>query len=84
MVIDKVGRIVIPKPVRDALCLVAGDVMELEREGETLHLRPRRSGNHIYNKQGIWVYRGSSKTPSGKISGIMDQVREERIQELMK
>ena len=39
LVIDKAGRIVIPKPIRDALRLDAGDVIELERDGETLHLR---------------------------------------------
>ncbi|SPE37824.1 putative Antitoxin VapB27 [Candidatus Sulfopaludibacter sp. SbA3] len=84
LVIDKAGRIVIPKPIRDALRLDAGDVIELEQEGETLHLRPRRSGSNIRKKQGIWVYRSNSKTAPVDIVALIDQLREERIQELMK
>ena len=38
--IDKAGRIVIPKDIRDELRLGAGDTLTLESEGESVTLRP--------------------------------------------
>ena len=40
LTIDKAGRILIPKSVRDDLHLQAGDSLELDRQGDTLRLTP--------------------------------------------
>lgn len=34
--IDKAGRVVIPKPLRDELCLEPGDSLEMESTGEQI------------------------------------------------
>ncbi len=41
--LDKAGRVVIPKIVREELHLEPGDALHLECEGERVTLRPVRS-----------------------------------------
>ncbi|HXA49145.1 MAG TPA: AbrB/MazE/SpoVT family DNA-binding domain-containing protein [Candidatus Acidoferrum sp.] len=41
LTIDKAGRVVIPKSVRDGLGFQAGDILELDRQGDVLRLRPK-------------------------------------------
>jgi AbrB family looped-hinge helix DNA binding protein len=40
LTIDKAGRVVIPKPLREELHLEAGDALEMESAGEQITLRP--------------------------------------------
>jgi AbrB family looped-hinge helix DNA binding protein len=61
LVIDKAGRVVIPKPIRDRLNLQAGDALEIESDGESMHLRPARSKAVLRKEHGIWVYCGDSE-----------------------
>ena len=42
LTLDKAGRVVLPKPLRDELELAAGDTLELESRGEQITLRPVR------------------------------------------
>jgi AbrB family looped-hinge helix DNA binding protein len=42
LTLDKAGRVVIPKPLRDELNLGPGDALQLETEGEQITLRPVR------------------------------------------
>ncbi|MCC5951583.1 MAG: AbrB/MazE/SpoVT family DNA-binding domain-containing protein [Acidimicrobiia bacterium] len=56
--IDKAGRIVIPKPVRDRLDLTAGTELALEVEGETIRIdRLARSGRTLDWADGRPVFR---------------------------
>ena len=52
VIIDKAGRIVLPKPVRDALQLSPGDSLELETFEDQIVLRPARGNGRICKKQG--------------------------------
>ncbi|HVA64343.1 MAG TPA: AbrB/MazE/SpoVT family DNA-binding domain-containing protein [Terriglobales bacterium] len=79
--IDRAGRIVVPKPVREALGLSADAVLDIELQGEELKLRPRRASGRLRKKQGIWVL---AATPGGRglsaaeYQQAIDRVREER------
>ncbi len=42
--IDKAGRVVIPKEVRDRLALGAGTELDLQVEGDTIRIERRRGG----------------------------------------
>jgi AbrB family looped-hinge helix DNA binding protein len=54
--IDKLGRLVVPKKVRDALHLRAGDQLDVDIEGERITLAPKRAGKGLYKKNGWLVY----------------------------
>ena len=58
--IDKAGRIVLPKPVRDELQLSPGDSLEVDSSEERVILRPVRGSARIYKKQGVWVMHGGA------------------------
>ncbi|HUL16387.1 MAG TPA: AbrB/MazE/SpoVT family DNA-binding domain-containing protein [Terriglobales bacterium] len=77
--VDKAGRVVLPKPVRDRLRLAAGDELELESEGERITLRPVRAKALLRKECGIWVYQGEPADTS--IPNLMEQEREKRARE---
>ena len=52
LTIDKAGRVVLPKPVRDALQISPGDSLELESSEDHIVLRPARGRARMYKKQG--------------------------------
>lgn len=53
--LDRAGRIVIPKPLRDELRLEPGDSLLLDSEGSTVTLRPAVSASRLVKKRGVWV-----------------------------
>jgi AbrB family looped-hinge helix DNA binding protein len=80
LTIDKAGRIVIPKPLREELHLGPGDALELEAEGETLTLRPVRPVAPLQKERGIWVYRTGSPLSAVVTDEALRSVRDERDQ----
>ena len=76
--LDKSGRLVIPKSVRDELQLDAGDELELSSEGESLTLRPMRVATRLRKKQGIWVFGGTERITAEETDAVLRGVREER------
>ena len=77
--VDKAGRVVLPKPVRDRMRLAAGDELELESEGERITLRPVRAKATLQKKCGIWVYQGEPADAS--IPELLEQERGKRLRE---
>ena len=52
LTLDKAGRVVLPKPLRDELELAAGDTLELESQGEQIMLRPVRGAVPLQKERG--------------------------------
>jgi AbrB family looped-hinge helix DNA binding protein len=54
--IDKAGRLVLPKPMRDEMQLCPGDSLELQSSEDGILLRPARTGAGMKKEQGVWVF----------------------------
>jgi AbrB family looped-hinge helix DNA binding protein len=61
--IDKAGRIVVPKPVRDRLGLREGSQLELEEIPAGIVLKAVEGEPAMIKKHGLWVHTG--KPPEG-------------------
>jgi len=79
--IDKAGRVVIPKALRDELQLEPGDALELESEGDRMTLRPVRSTSPLRKEQGVWVFHGSKRLSADVTDAVLQDLREERDRE---
>ena len=78
LTIDKAGRVVVPKPVRDALQISPGDTLELESSDDHIILRPARGNARIFKKQGMWVLHSDTPLPPNVVEATMRRVRRER------
>ena len=78
LTVDKAGRVVLPKPVRDELQLAAGDSLELENTEERIILRPVRKNAKMRKKMGIWVFDTGAPISADSVNKTIRQLREER------
>ena len=78
LTLDKGGRIVIPKMLREALQLEPGDMVELERAGDELTLRPVRGTGPLLKEQGVWVFRSGQPLATSTTDAVLEQLRTER------
>ena len=78
--IDKAGRIVLPKPLRQSLCLEAGDTLELTSQGENISLRPVRGVSPLHKEKGVWVYRTGRPLSQAAVRAVSDEIHRDRVQ----
>jgi AbrB family looped-hinge helix DNA binding protein len=78
LIIDKAGRVVIPKPLREELHLEAGDALEMETAGEQITLRPVRGTGPLTKEHGVWVFHSGQPLPAAATDELLEQIREER------
>jgi AbrB family looped-hinge helix DNA binding protein len=78
LIIDKAGRVVIPKPLREALHLEAGDALEVESAGEQITLRPVRGTGPLTKEHGVWVFHSGQPLHASATDEMLQQIREER------
>ena len=78
LTIDKAGRVVIPKPVRDELNLEPGDSLEMETAGEQITLRPVRGTGPLTKEHGVWVFHSGEPLPASATDDMLQKIREER------
>ncbi len=80
--IDKAGRFVVPKKLRDALHLVPGTRVSLRVDGDQLLIEPERRGRGLYMKRGTLVYDAGPVPPSDVVQWIAED-REARMNHLI-
>lgn len=74
--LDKFGRVVIPKEIRDLLGLKPGEVLRVEKSGDEVLLKPLREEPPIKMKNGVLVYAGAA---TGNMIEAVRTHREERL-----
>lgn len=79
LTVDKAGRVVLPKPVRDQLQLAAGDSLALESSGDEIILRPVRGTATMRKKDGLWVFRTGETISNNSVNETIQQLRDEPL-----
>jgi AbrB family looped-hinge helix DNA binding protein len=80
--IDKAGRIVVPKQLRDELHLAAGTRLRVERAGDTLVLEPDYPEPTLEMRDGLWLMR-EMNSERVDIEDLIRQGYEERERRML-
>lgn len=75
VVIDGAGRLVVPKPLRDALGLVPGSTVELTRYGAGLSVVPTGRTAQIVQEDGVRVVGGTTPLDDEVLFALLDDGR---------
>lgn len=74
-VVDAVGRLVIPKPLREALGLRPGAEVEITRYGDGLQLTPAGRTARIVLEDGVPVATGETAIDDDVVFDLLDAGR---------
>jgi AbrB family looped-hinge helix DNA binding protein len=81
--IDKAGRIVVPKPLRERLGFKPDTELEAVEQLEGVLLKRVKPRPSMVKVDGLWVHQGSAD-PGASWDRILEDVREERIESVLK
>lgn len=73
--IDSVGRILVPKALRDALGLTAGSTVDISRYGAGLQLIPTGRTARLVEESGVLVATGETAVDDDVVFGLLDSGR---------
>ncbi len=81
--IDKAGRIVVPKPLRERLGFKPDTELEAIEQPDGVLLKRVEQRPSMIKVNGLWVHQGSAE-PGANWERILADVREERIESVLK
>ncbi len=78
---DKAGRVMLPKPLREQFNLLPGVKLRLSVEGNGFRLEPADAGGQLVRKGSVLVFTGRFAEPitTAKVNELIEQDREGRI-----
>lgn len=76
--IDRAGRIVVPKAMRERFGLHPGTELEIEAEADGLRLRARDSGPSFIEKDGVIVHHAAGPAMDIDVAAYINREREGR------
>jgi AbrB family looped-hinge helix DNA binding protein len=77
--LDRFGRIVIPKVIRDDFNLKPGSPIRIEESDQVIILKPLQGEANLQWKDGVLVFSG---TPLGDLSKELEKHREDRAKNI--
>ncbi len=81
--IDKAGRIVVPKPLRERLGFKPDTELEAIEQPEGVLLKRVQQRPSMVKIDGLWVHQGRAE-PGANWERILEDIREERIASVLK
>jgi AbrB family looped-hinge helix DNA binding protein len=81
--IDKAGRIVVPKPLRERLGFRPDTELEAIEQHEGVFLKRVEQRPSMVKVDGLWVHQGNAD-PGANWERILENVREERVESALK
>ena len=81
--IDKAGRLVLPKPMRDALHLKPGATLEVQQEGDAITLRPAQTKATLRRKNGFWVFDTGGQITTEMVNQTLAEIREDHDRRIL-
>lgn len=81
--IDKAGRIVVPKPLRERLGFKPDTELEAIEQPEGVLLKRVGQRPSMVKVDGLWVHQGTAE-PGANWERILEDVRAERIESVLK
>lgn len=76
--LDRAGRVVLPKALRDELRLSAGDTLDLAVKDDEVTLRPRRGATPLQKERGVWVFRTGEPLTADETQETRGNIRAQR------
>lgn len=80
--IDRMGRVVVPKPLRDHFALEAGSEMEITVEADGIRMRPVTPGPVLTEKDGLLVCTSELPPSAWDLGRFIDGQRNLRSKEV--
>jgi AbrB family looped-hinge helix DNA binding protein len=81
--IDKAGRIVVPKPLRERLGFKPDTELAMVEQPDGVLLKRIQEQPSMVKVNGMWVHQGSAE-PGANWDRIVEDAREERIASVLK
>ena len=78
--IDRAGRIVVPKALRERYGLYPGTELDIEAGADGLHLRARDATPVFVEKQGVLVHHAAGPAMDIDVAAFINREREVRSQ----
>jgi AbrB family looped-hinge helix DNA binding protein len=82
LVIDKAGRVVVPKALRNRYGFKPGAALEVVEQSGGVLLRQIEERPSMTRIKGLWVHQGTPE-PGANWDQVIDRVRDERIQSIL-
>lgn len=82
LTLDKMGRLVVPKALRDRLCLESGDELEVSLELDGIRLRPVKPVSALAEKDGVLICSSEIPPSAWDLGAFIEQQRDRRSQEI--
>jgi AbrB family looped-hinge helix DNA binding protein len=76
--LDRAGRVVLPKALRDEMHLSPGDTLDLTVKGDEVTLRPRRGAAPLQKERGVWVFRTGKPLTADEAAETLRGIRAQR------
>lgn len=73
--VDSVGRIVVPKPLREAVGLTPGSTVDVSRYGSGLQVSPAGRVARLVKEDGVLVATGETTITDEDVFGLIDTGR---------